>query len=465
MSEKRYRPLEKSSKSLALEGCPNIIEAWALLFDEQEQKPLLQIKLTNLSNKRVIACKISIQYQSDGQVNIIDHLYEDISVPQGDSYGSKSPIILKSGEIREIIPSITELRFADGSIWAHPEAVWKPIDEPEPVLQDHPELKEQYALEVGGNCQFTPSIQNGLFRCTCGALNLKGEPCRLCGRTFEALWAPLSDLEQLASQKTSREETAKKNKKKRTSKILLILLFICLIAGGLVYLIPNVILPEVSYKKGISLIKDQNYEEAKAIFEDLRTYRDSQDQLNKIDEYLRLQAIKNDPYQYFKDYTKDHGTYVNTPYYKGYALGVERLYWTIYCGIDEQNRCFIVFDWDKPPKGEELTPTYAEIYFNNKKGSVNILMDVNEDGNLFHAISSFDVPSYADGSYQFKVENAYWDNMPNMNLSSYSSQFEGLYEGYMHEGLSELSEFLKEAGMSLRDLGFSFDEIIGETNQ
>lgn len=66
--------------------------------------------------------------------------------------------------------SVIETVFSDGSVWQAEPCEWHQIPVQEAVVEhfDDSELIKQYELRVGGDCPLIPTVQDGLFLCTCG---------------------------------------------------------------------------------------------------------------------------------------------------------------------------------------------------------------------------------------------------------------------------------------------------------
>lgn len=162
----RYSTLIKNEQILLQENCPVIIEASALLKDNATNKILLQIKLKNLSEKALISCKVAIkasELNNNPLQGIDSYTYLDILISQGESFGSKSPITLPDSNTRKYSITIEEIVFADASIWKASSRESFPLDAPERIFLDDPQLLSQYSLEEGGNVIYRPFLSHGFF--------------------------------------------------------------------------------------------------------------------------------------------------------------------------------------------------------------------------------------------------------------------------------------------------------------
>ena len=201
----RYRKLFSLPAELYTPGAPLLIAAGALQRDEQTGWILAQLKLRNIGALPVKAVKVSITPMDTvgrqlGDAVLYDYL--DLFAPRGADFGSRNPIYLPDPVTRSFKAEIKEVAFADNSLWVAPEgAVWSPLPEAQPIenaLGD-PELVNQLRLEKGADCRFLPIEAEDLWRCTCGELVRKGDPCPKCRRSFFTL-----DIRALAQAKDVR---------------------------------------------------------------------------------------------------------------------------------------------------------------------------------------------------------------------------------------------------------------------
>lgn len=201
--ESRYQNLYKLPNNLYKEGSPLIIEAGALLKDIVSNNVLVHLKLLNIFNKAVIACKVCITaYEPNGNMveGIENFQYLDINILQGEEFGSKTPIELPVKTTRLFDVNVSEVVFADGTIWRSqvPDALevdckrekWNPLPLQKSINQGIKDttLVEQFKVEVGKNAEYCPELYMGLFRCSCGTNNLSVfRKCYKCNKTYEEL--------------------------------------------------------------------------------------------------------------------------------------------------------------------------------------------------------------------------------------------------------------------------------------
>lgn len=205
----RYQQVYKLPSGLYAENCPIIIEAGALLKDTEENKILVQLKLRNISEDTVISCKIAVRAfetngtETEGEPSFS---YLDIHVSPDGEFGTKTPVYLPDSNARKFVPFVMEIVFSNGTVWKSQNHIWKAIPEHQKLISVLPdsEIWKQYSVEVNSNCENVPEQKEGLFLCTCGAVNLlNAEKCCRCHRSYAFLRSALN-IEELTKKKESR---------------------------------------------------------------------------------------------------------------------------------------------------------------------------------------------------------------------------------------------------------------------
>ena len=215
MSE-RYNRLFSLPAELYAEGSPLLIEAGALLKDNDMGRLIAQLKLKNLEEKPVQAFKVRLWPVSalgDAATEPVEYTYLDLNAARGAAFGAQRPIPIPDPATRSFRAEILQAAFADGSRWIAPEgAAWAPLpagETLESALGDA-ELCKQLRLERGADCRFVPARHGELWRCACGEA-VKGERCPACGKGFFEIDLPgLTETKdkRLAAEKAAREKAA-----------------------------------------------------------------------------------------------------------------------------------------------------------------------------------------------------------------------------------------------------------------
>ena len=300
MSE-RYSNVFTLPQNLYAVGSPVVIAAGTLLKDNQTGRIVAQLKFRSSSNKPIKALKIRLDLYDTAGSPIAESVvfdYLDLSVSRDAEFGQKTPVPVPDNKARSYKASITEVVFADKTIWTSTGEVWEPLSNPAPLpIRDH-ELLKQYQLRFGSNSIYTPKEEKDLWHCTCGATNHTGESCHVCGHSLFELQAV--DMAELEAEKVARlakeakeEAEAKaaadvqKRKNQKTAKI--VVAAVCAIVAVVVLMV-TVVIPtmeanaeqnrlKAEYSEAVALMEAGEYESAIAAFESLGNYEDSAERI------------------------------------------------------------------------------------------------------------------------------------------------------------------------------------------
>lgn len=203
----RFQTLEKSKTILVSEGCPVGINAWAIVKDTRTDAVLAQLKLQNMGEERIKACKVAVkafEINGDPLEGIESFSFLDLNVRQGDTFGSKIPIYLPYNTTRRIEPSITEIVFNDQSIWKSQDEEWKSLPEQKEIVFEDKELERQFQIETKESGKYEPTLFSGFYICTCGTVNLEGHACYHCHNSYDSIQSILLDIPGLERMKEER---------------------------------------------------------------------------------------------------------------------------------------------------------------------------------------------------------------------------------------------------------------------
>lgn len=212
----RYSRLFSLEKNLYAEGSPVIIEAGALLKDNQKDCVLVQLKILNISKQTVNAVKVHIAgFDSFGKnVCSADFQYVDLHASRGSEFGVQTPIVLENNTVRSFDVTVTETAFLSKEIWHGNQEKLTAVNTVtlSDFLQDQLAL-EQYRINNGNDCNYVFSEYFDLWLCVCGKFNHKDEKsCFCCGRNKEAL-AEIPDKYALHQEGDQRIKNRVKNQK------------------------------------------------------------------------------------------------------------------------------------------------------------------------------------------------------------------------------------------------------------
>ena len=304
----RFQPIFTLPENLYLEGSPVRIASGALLRDSMTGQIFAQLTMQNIGSAPVKGAKVVIRSldiagRSLGLPAIFPYL--DFVAERGAFFGQQVMIPLQDYTTRAFSVVLTEVVYADSTIWAAPAGgEWTPLEPQKPLAEalGDPEIVKQYQLRFGADAAFRPDRCADLWRCACGGVNREGETaCYACGKQAEALFAP-ELLQELGKEKDARleaerierearEEEARKKaeadkvaaeaRAKKTKKTLKIAIPALVAVIAAVLIVTKVVIPTSNYNKAVALLEDGKYDEAYDMFADLGSFKDSAEK--KID--------------------------------------------------------------------------------------------------------------------------------------------------------------------------------------
>ena len=302
MGDTKYTTLFRLDGPYHLGDCPVLVEAGALLKNEKTKRIIIQLKMKNIGERQITACRVCFKiYDSFGsEIEIIpEHSYVDLSVKPGESFGSNIPVYVSKEEAKSYDLSVLEVIFADKGKWVGENEAW-PMLAPSKKVEgyfDDPLIEEQYKLEIGESKPFIPEVRGSLFFCCCGDIHLASiDECSVCGCRESEVLSLVSDIEGLsrrASERIQREEEErkelerreeeKKQKRKESvsklNKQLKVFIPAALAIALIVLIVVKAVLPAVeksnSYKNAYNLLEQNQFDEAAEAFTSLGDYKDS----------------------------------------------------------------------------------------------------------------------------------------------------------------------------------------------
>lgn len=296
MSE-RYTKLFSLPENLYAQTSPVVIAAGALLKDNATGKVLAQIKFRNITGKSIKALRVCITPLDTMGAPLgeaVSHQYLDLSAGRDDEFGQKAPVTLPDAATRSYSVAVTEVIFADNSLWSAADASWQVLPAPaslSSVLRDR-ELEKQYCLNFGSNCQYNPAEHKDLWYCACGALNTKEDfNCHKCRNSRDGFFSLDMDAlkaakdERLAAEakKAAEEKAAAEAQAKKTKKLAAIIIPIVAVVIAAAVLITQVVIPGSQYKAAETLLDAGEYDAAIEAFEALGDYKDSADRIEEAE--------------------------------------------------------------------------------------------------------------------------------------------------------------------------------------
>lgn len=328
MSE-RYSKLFSLPPNLYSEGAPVLISAGALLKDNQTDKVLAQLKIQNISDKPIKAATVKlVPADTTGKLlgNEIQHQYLDLNSGRDADFGQKTPVSLPDASTRGFSAAVSEVIFADNTIWTDSNTPWEPLSSPSPLddIGDS-ELVKQYRIKYGADCKYIFKTEKDLWYCACGAVNRQGEfTCHHCGKEAAAISAvDIDALETERDERLDRERTAAAAQIKKRKKIATIVIPVAVIAIVAIVLISNFAkAQQEAYDSAVALAEAGNLDKAIAAFTKLGDYKDSAEQLLKSKYEKAVHLIENA--ENLEDVEEANALFIELD---GYADSAERVEW------------------------------------------------------------------------------------------------------------------------------------------
>lgn len=299
MSE-RYSKLFSMPENLYTEGSPLIIAAGALLKDNQTGRIIAQLKLCNISSKTIKAATVSIfPLNTMGKPlgEAIRYEYLDLNSTRDTDFGSKSAIPMPDITTRSFSAAVAEVIFTDNSVWNANDALWETLKSPEALTSRlDSEMVKQFRIEYGSEAKNFFLVQKDLWQCVCGAVNRREEKaCHSCRKAICDLRD--IDLDALEAHKERRlirereqaekEATEAKIKeaevRKKIGKIAAVIVPALVITIVAAVIISGMVKRANAYKDALSLMNNEQYEEAITAFTALGDYKDSAEQIHVIE--------------------------------------------------------------------------------------------------------------------------------------------------------------------------------------
>ena len=291
----RYAKLFALPENLYSVGSPVVIEAGALLKDNQTGNVLAQLKLQNIGNQTIKAATVRI-FPMDTAGEAIDetvtYQYLDLCAERDAFFGQKVAIPLPNAATRSISVEATEVIFSDNTKWTAKEEKWSPLKKPTSIDDLHDsELVRQFQLDYGLNSNCLLSEDRDLWICVCGAINHSTESrCHSCIQSLSQLKE--FNLDDLRKERDERLEVEKAEEQKRylakekvirrnarVAKKVAIAFAAVAIACIIARFVADFIQKNNAYQTAVSLMEQESYEEAIEAFTALDGYKDSAEQI------------------------------------------------------------------------------------------------------------------------------------------------------------------------------------------
>lgn len=285
-------------------GAPLLIIAAALLQDSYGGSLLAQIKYRSVSQKSISSVTVSVTMLDAAGKSLgepVQHKYQNLNIERDGEFGRNTAIVLPDGAARAFSVKVTEVVFADGSVWSS-AGEWTPIKDLKTLEEDYgdAELANQYRVRYGSDCKYAPLSIGELWFCNCGAANYPSEAkCHLCRRSLKAqqsinlasLRTECAERVKLEQEQAELEAAELKAKKKKRGITALIMLPIIALIIAAALIVPKQLELNRSYQSAVALMNAHDFEGAKGAFIALGDYRDSAQQAEKNVPYMEAVYI------------------------------------------------------------------------------------------------------------------------------------------------------------------------------
>lgn len=319
MSE-RYSKLYSLPDNLYAEGSPLIIAAGSLLKDNQTGNVLAQIKFKSIADKTISALMVKIKaFDVTGKAlkGVEEQQYLDLNVGRNQEFGQKSPIMLPENVTRSFECEVTAVIFSDDTSWKNSGAKWESLPKQELLKEKLGELNEQYLRDTECKGELYPSAHKDIWFCSCGGVNKKAdEKCSVCSTEKEKIFSALdTDLltehkqeYDVAQAKKLADEAEAAAKEKAKNKKAFGICAGCFLLILIIYFVGSTVKYTGMYNNALALYNEGKYEEAISVFETLKGYKDSEEQIvnclnaaNDIEYNSAVELFGNGEYEKAKE--------------------------------------------------------------------------------------------------------------------------------------------------------------------
>lgn len=285
-----YTRLYSLPERLYTMGAPVVVAAGALLKDNRNGNIIVQLKIQNIYNKTIKAVTVKVASMDTVGRTLgeeTEYRYLDLNVKRNEFFGQQVPIVVPDEQTRSYSVKVTEAVFDDNTVWTGNE-IWEPLEKPDPIEKKiaNGELVTQYRIKYGKNSKYLLKQEKDLWFCTCGAINHESElsccSCHIDRKKLEEF-----DMDALKKECDVRLEDERKERerkqaeaevkaKKKQKKIKMI---VAGVAAAVGVVIKDNLDKKKLYNQAMALLEDGKYDDSIALFESLKGYKDSKEQI------------------------------------------------------------------------------------------------------------------------------------------------------------------------------------------
>ena len=290
-----YARLYSLPERLYTMGAPVVVAAGALLKDNRNGNIIVQLKIQNICSKTIKAVTVKItSIDTVGRTlgEETEYQYLDLNVKRNEFLGQQVPIIVPNEQTRSYSVKVTEVAFDDNTVWVGNE-IWEPLEKPDPIEKKiaNGELARQYRIKYGKNSKYLLKQDRDLWFCTCGAINHESElsccSCHIDRKKLEELDVDALKKECDARLEDERKERERKQaeaaveakKKQKKIKMIVVGVAAAVAVAAVGVVIKDNLNKKKLYNQGLALLEDGKYDDSIALFESLKGYKDSKEQI------------------------------------------------------------------------------------------------------------------------------------------------------------------------------------------
>ena len=290
-----YTRLYSLPERLYTMGAPVVVAAGALLKDNRIGNIIVQLKIQNIYNKTIKAVTVKVASMDTVGRTLgeeTEYRYLDLNVKRNEFFGQQVPIVVPDEQTRSYSVKVTEAVFDDNTVWTGNE-IWEPLEKPEPIEKKiaNGELVRQYRIKYGKNSKYLLKQEKDLWFCTCGVINHEGElsccSCHIDRTKLEELDMDALKTECAARLEDERKERERKQaeaaveakKKQKKIKMIVVGVAAAVAVAAVGVVIKDNLNKKKLYNQGLALLEDGKYDDSIALFESLKGYKDSKEQI------------------------------------------------------------------------------------------------------------------------------------------------------------------------------------------
>lgn len=290
-----YTRLYSLPERLYTMGAPVVVAAGALLKDNRNGNIIVQLKIQNIYNKTIKAVTVKVASMDTVGRTLgeeTEYRYLDLNVKRNEFFGQQVPIVVPDEQTRSYSVKVTEAVFDDNTVWTGNE-IWEPLEKPDPIEKKiaNGELVRQYRIKYGKNSKYLLKQEKDLWFCTCGVINHESElsccSCHIDRKKLEELDMDALKTECAARLEDERKERERKQaeaaveakKKQKKIKMIVVGVAAAVAVAAVGVVIKDNLNKKKLYNQGLALLEDGKYDDSIALFESLKGYKDSKEQI------------------------------------------------------------------------------------------------------------------------------------------------------------------------------------------